>query len=419
MGFASTWLESGTLFPELIKEAPDNETGIIVIVPAFDEPQINDLLNSLAQCSEPDCKVEIIIVVNAPANASKTSLDNNIIVIKNTESWNKENKYFFRLFLIDLGQPSIPGWGVGLARKAGMDEAVRRFNFIDNPDGVIVNLDADCRVRKNYFLSIYSELLKRRERKACSIYFEHPVSGKEYSDEIYTSVIQYELHLRYYFQALSYTGFPYVFHTVGSIIAVKSLAYVRAGGMNRRQAGEDFYFVQKLVPAGGYFNLNSTTVYPSPRISLRVPFGTGPIIGRMVTKGEKSFMTYNLMAFKELHFIFGIIEKLYCCNLKQYEDFYRDLPTGLRSFLAEKEWISKITEIKRNTSGLISFRKRFFGWFNMFKVVKYLNYVHNSTFEKIPVDIAAYELLKYMGRNFDRKKPDDLLLYYRELEKNS
>ncbi len=35
---------------------------------------------------------------------------------------------------------------------------------------------------------------------------------------------------------------------VGSALAVKALQYVKAGGMNRKQAGEDFYFVQKLVP---------------------------------------------------------------------------------------------------------------------------------------------------------------------------
>jgi len=42
--------------------------------------------------------------------------------------------------------------------------------------------------------------------------------------------------------------------------------------MNRKQAGEDFYFIQKLMPLGGYFALNSTAIYPSPRESSRVPF---------------------------------------------------------------------------------------------------------------------------------------------------
>ncbi len=70
--------------------------------------------------------------------------------------------------------------------------------------------------------------------------------------------------------------------------------------MNRRQAGEDFYFIQKLVPAGGYFNLNLTTVFPSPRISSRVPFGTGVTISRMAEAGDDIFLSYNFKAFMEL-----------------------------------------------------------------------------------------------------------------------
>ena len=48
MGFDSSWLESGALFPVLIDEAPDSSTGIIVVVPAFDEPSILQLLDSLS-----------------------------------------------------------------------------------------------------------------------------------------------------------------------------------------------------------------------------------------------------------------------------------------------------------------------------------------------------------------------------------
>ena len=43
MGFASAYLEERALFPELIKEAPDKNTGIIVVVPAYDEPGISKI----------------------------------------------------------------------------------------------------------------------------------------------------------------------------------------------------------------------------------------------------------------------------------------------------------------------------------------------------------------------------------------
>lgn len=418
MGFASAWLEDRAIFPELIKEPPDKLTGIIVVIPAFDEPGISRLLDSLALCTEPKCKVEVVIVVNAPADASEECIYNNKLTIRNIESWKKENRNcFFRLFAF-TAESSVRGWGVGLARKTGMDEAVRRFSSIDNPEGVILNLDADCLVEKNYFVSIYNDLLIRKERAACSIYFEHPVSGNDFQESVYKSITLYELHLRYYFQGLAYSGFPYVFHTVGSAIAVKALHYVKAGGMNRRQAGEDFYFIQKLVPAGGYFSLNSTTVYPSPRASFRVPFGTGASIGKLANETGSSLLTYNFMAFKDLRTFFAGNEKYFNCSIEELNEYYKLLPEGLRLFSDEKEWIEKMREISINTSGVVSFKKRFFGWFNMFRIVKYLNYVHQDYFKKTAVEVSAFELLDAIGINAGSKNPGELLSLYRALEKN-
>jgi hypothetical protein len=420
MGFASTYLKERTLFPEKIKEAPDRETGIIIVVPAYNEPGINKLLDSLALCDVPECKVEVIIVINAPDSATAGSIANNKKTLINIESWKKKNfNCFFRLFAFLIEQSAIAGWGVGLARKTGMDEALRRFDRINKPDGVILNLDADCIVEKNYLLAIYSGLSRKSDRAACSIYFEHPVTGNNYPESIYKYITFYELHLRYYLQGLAYSGFPYVFHTVGSAIAVKALVYVKAGGMNRRQAGEDFYFIQKLVPAGGYLNLNSTTVYPSPRISARVPFGTGASIGKLSSDKSSTFLTYNIQAFKELHIFFKLTDAFFECKPEKLPTLFSLIPESLRLFLDEKEWIEKMTEIKNNTSGIISFKKRFFGWFNMFRIVKYLNFVHPDLFEKKPVDVAALELLETRGIILKSKDPADLLLVYREMEKNA
>jgi len=419
MGFASTWLEERALFPELINEAPDKQTGIIVVVPAYNEPGICKLLDSLILCSEPICKVEIIIVVNAPENAEKESIENNKLTIKNIESWKKENNNcFFRLFAF-IVEPSVSGWGVGLARKTGMDEAVRRFNQLNKPDGIILNLDADCIVESNYFVSICSELLYKKDRTACSIYFEHPLSGNDFEDKIYKYISLYELHLRYYFQGLAFSGFPYVFHTVGSAIAVKALSYVKAGGMNRRQAGEDFYFIQKLVPAGGYFNLNSTVVYPSPRASSRVPFGTGASIGKLTGENSKTLLTYNFLAFRELRLFFGMSEKFYQSNSDELSEYYKSFPPGIKSFLVKNEWVEKMTEIRNNTTNLLSYEKRFFGWFNMFKIVKYLNHVSQEIFDKKPVPESASDLLDAIGIPLNSKDPVDLLLCYRAMEKNN
>jgi len=116
MGFASSWLKDRALFPELIKEAPSADTGIIVVVPSFDEPGITGLLDSLASCVEPACNVEVIVIVNAPDGADVQSLKNNRISIINSEIWKKEHSdCFFDLYVIDGSSIRSAGWSVGLA----------------------------------------------------------------------------------------------------------------------------------------------------------------------------------------------------------------------------------------------------------------------------------------------------------------
>ena len=418
MGFATAWLEERTIFPELIAETIDNQTGIIVVVPAYNEPGISILLDSLATCTVPDCKVEIIIIVNAPVDADEESIRNNDKCITRIESWKKKNKKcFFRLFVFNAGQPSFDKWGVGLARKTGMDEALRRFNSIKKPEGVIVSLDADCTVEKNYFTSICDNLLKKKEHTACSIYFEHPISGSEHPEKIYKYITLYELHLRYYLQSLKFSCFPYAFHTVGSAIAVKAGQYIKAGGMSRRQAGEDFYFIQSLVQTGGYFSLNTTAIYPSPRESFRVPFGTGPAITRLMDDTSDQLLTYNIDAFKELRQLFCTAQNLFKCNSSEVQEFYNALPAGLKKFIDKKEWLSGINEMNKNSSAKGTFIKRFFGWFNMFKIVKYLNNAHAVIFKKQPVADAASQMLSLTGNKFSSNDPNQLLMFYRSLEK--
>jgi len=418
MGFASTWLNERALFPQIINEAPDKQTGIIVVVPSYNEPDIVRLLESLILCEKPDCKVEVIIVVNAPEDASEECIKNNRQTISDVDSWKKEHSdCFFRLFAF-IADSSIKGWGVGMARKTGMDEAVRRFNSLNKPEGIVLNLDADCKVAQNYFVSVYNEFLRRKEGSACSIYFEHPLEGNDFPGSVYDSIAQYELHLRYYYQALAYSGFPWIFHTVGSAIAVRALPYIKAGGMNRKQAGEDFYFIQKLLPAGGYFTLNSTTVYPSPRPSFRVPFGTGASIEKLSKEQSFVFLTYNMQSFIELKAYFSMIKDFFDCKAEELSDYYDNLPDGIRLFSDKTEWIEKLTEIKNNTSGRDSFKKRFFGWFNMFRIVKYLNFVHSEMFEKQPVMVSASVLLNTIGVDLKSEDSVELLRYFRKLERS-
>jgi hypothetical protein len=418
MGFASAYLSGRTVFPQLIQERPDPGTGLIIVIPAYNEPQVTDVLDSLSECTPPGCGIEVIIVVNSPLLASPCERELQKVTIGNILSWKYDHPgSFFRLHAIDSTELEPVDWAVGLARKTGMDEAVRRFDQVGKPDGVIVSLDADCRVEAGYLAEICNQLYKINGRSGCSVYFEHPLKGEAFPDNYYSAITRYELHLRYYFQGLSFTGFPWVHHTVGSAIAVKALAYVKAGGMNRRKAGEDFYFVQKLVQGGGYFNLNTTAVYPSPRASGRVPFGTGATIGRLTGIRGEVMLTYNIEAFRDLKRLFSLVSQELLYNSADETCLHASLPESVRSFISGEEWSRRIREIRMNTSGEKSFAKRFYSWFNMFMIVKYMNSVHRGFYKKLPVGEAASELLAEIGHKSELKDPSDLLEQFRGLER--
>ena len=414
MSFASAYIEKNTLFPQLIDEKPEADTGIIVVIPSYDEPDINKVIDSLTQAEKPECNVEVIVVVNAPQNASLCSLEQNRNTLSDIESRKNDKNIWFRLFSLDIKPGVIQGWGVGLARKTGMDEALRRFCAINNRFGIITNLDADCRVEKNYFTTIYNQFYKHKNLNACSIYFEHDITGNEFSELEYRNILQYELHMRYFLQGLKFTGCPWGFHTIGSSMAVRAEQYAFQGGMNRRQAGEDFYFIQKMISAGGYFSLNTTTVYPSSRTSFRVPFGTGTAMAKLSKESDSQFMTYNPATFSDLHTLFGMLNLLYdkSCN-------YDAIPDSVKLYIDKNEWEQKIIEIRENTANEQAFRKRFFNWFNMFKIVQYLNTVHQKLFYKMPVVLAAADFLQNIQVVYTGNSPEDLLNYYRGLEKRN
>ncbi|MEZ4848575.1 MAG: hypothetical protein R3B93_08135 [Bacteroidia bacterium] len=87
----------------------------------------------------------------------------------------------------------------------------------------------------------------------------------------------------------------HAFHCVGSSMAVRSIAYQKRGGMNRRKAGEDFYFLQKFIAEGTLAELSTTKVIPSPRASEKVPFGTGRAIKKLAGKMARKNIWRNFI----------------------------------------------------------------------------------------------------------------------------
>nr|MCU0409240.1 hypothetical protein [Bacteroidales bacterium] len=108
---------------------------------------------------------------------------------------------------------------------------------------------------------------------------------------------------------------------------------------------------------------------------------------------------------------------LYRLEMKDTGSFYSLLPAGIRHFIPESDWTAKLIEIKMNTGDLRTFRKRFFEWFNMFQVVKYMNHVHRSLFRTEPVEKCSSDLLLELGISTGTSGAGKLLAKYRELDR--
>ena len=368
--------------PRLVKEPPFN-TKLIVVIPCFNEPQILATLDSLYSCETPECHVEIIIVLNHAENSPEEIKTFNHFTLNAIEEWikvhTKESISFLLIKAFDLPKKIS---GVGLARKIGMDEAVRRFEKLHDKKGVIVCIDADCRCDANYLLEIYQFYKAHPEANVALVHFEHPLKG-ELNPDIYEGITNYELHLRYYKNALEFAQFPFSYHTIGSCITVTSDAYQKQNGMNKRKAGEDFYFLQKLFPLGNIYNINTTTVYPSPRASDRVPFGTGKAINNYLQNKDQDYFTYNPKTFYDLKTFLGKLKYIY--EQKKIESALNELPLSIKRFLPTIDFINNVLKIKENSSSFYHFTKAFYQWFNGFAVLKYVHFARDNFYEDINI----------------------------------
>jgi len=388
--FANRYLEKNRV-PALIPQNPDPEFGISVVIPCFREPEVLKTLESLFACRLPDAKVEVILLINHSENASDETKNLNLTTKKEADQWisthPKAGLIFFAAGPVVLKKK----WaGAGLARKSGMDEAIRRFNLKNKPDGILVSLDADTLVEKNYLVEIEHWFKQNPDKVGATIAFSHQTEGL---DGKHLEGIQlYEKYMDYYKNALGFTGYPYPMFTVGSAFAVKAEAYVKRGGMNRRQAGEDFYFLQNLVQIGPVGEITGTTVHPSARLSDRVPFGTGPVLQKWMKGEEDLSKTYNLKAFADLKQFFDVNHLFYKISEEQYEDWIKKLPAPVELFLKEDNFRLEISDLNKNCSSPETFQNRFFQKFNAFKILKFLNFSHEKYYQKADLAAQIYQL---------------------------
>ena len=397
-----SYLKRNSFAAKQLYEPCQNGLFTVIVIPVFNEPSILTSLKCLQNCSTTNKPVEIISVVNFSEKADEATKAYNrntftqiqAFAEKHNTGHSSTNLRFRTIIAANLPKKHA---GVGLARKIGMDEAVRRLIMSEQPNGIIAGFDADSECSPNYLQAIEQRFTEAPKLNGVSIRFEHPLVGNQFEDLVYTRVSQYELYLRYYIRAQRIAGHPFAFQTVGSSFAVRAQAYCKQGGMNRRQAGEDFYFLQKIIALGRFTEMNEACVYPSPRPSDRVPFGTGAAITKGLLSDNPNYMVYKFEAFLLLKDFIGKTDSFFTDN-ETTEVIIEQLNPVVKEWLVANDFDKNLSEIRNNSSDLKHFRKRYFAWFNAFKVLKFLNFAHETLFTEVDVIEACNELLNYQNQ---------------------
>ncbi len=294
---------------------------ILISVPSLNEhAYLPLLLEDLRMQSYTDFK--LFVCVNNPDDwwrdeAKRSKCENNLRTIEYLRSVEG-----LSITVIDRSSPGL-GWkekqkGVGYARK-------ELFEAIDkeaSDNDIVISLDADTRIGQDYISSVRKLFFKNSKALLLANPYYHKLTG---DDRIDRAILRYELYMRYYLLNLIKIRSPYSFTALGSAISFKTAGYRKISGITPREAGEDFYFVNRMRKAGNILTSNDECVYPSARESDRVPFGTGPAVTKGLAGDWESYPFYDQEAFSRIGETYRLLPEL----------FRADVPTPVDGFISE------------------------------------------------------------------------------------
>ena len=306
-------------------DALAGDFGHVLVIPAYGEGQsLFDALGSVPQGPAGDTLIVVVLNARAdsPAAGPRGERGRPPAARRGRDGARRElaasppDRRAFR-WLTESSSSSIApppghflpeGQGVGLARKIGNDFALALHAA--RPDRLA--LDPQHGRRRHP-----PQRLLRPDRDAARIepgnaaavyFFEHRFAEDA---DLAEAARLYEISLRYYTLGLAWAGSPYAYEAMGSCIAVRPAAYAAVRGFPKKNAAEDFYFLNKLAKVGAIERLAGAPLLLDGRVSDRVPFGTGRALGDLVTKprARSGFRLYHPVVFAHVAAWLSVLER--------------------------------------------------------------------------------------------------------------
>ncbi|MCK5805193.1 MAG: hypothetical protein KAI66_20350 [Lentisphaeria bacterium] len=395
-----------------------------VVIPCYAEADFLPATIRSLQCCKVDMgtQVAVLVVVNnrAPAmlqtHAECEAYRQNLAMLQFLRD--EASSSSLPILWIDAASEgnALPAkGGVGMARKLGCDSVLATVrNHTKDTElserlrkTVLLHLDADTLVEPNYFAAA-DELLA----SGCpggAIRFAHEPAD---TPEGQRAIDCYELYIHHYTQALRWARSPYAFHTVGSTMVCTLEGYLRADGVSaKRQAGEDFYFMQQLAKTGGVATLRKTCVHPSSRLSDRVPFGTGPRLRQAVHGDAPDFSVYPLRAI-------AVVRRLLAAVCEHPESnaaglFERCECPEAEDFLEAKRFTEVWRGFQRQFKTPQDRIRAFHNWFDGLATFRLVNHL-TTAWGALPLMDGWRELFEAIGEPSPPSTREDLLQWCRQ-----
>ncbi len=392
----------------------------VIVIPAIAEyDNIKVLLKSLSENNPAFFPSSLILFVinNSPVSGDEIKKDNlssinllrSIIDANNNGDFSREIiNSGLQIGLIDASSKgkelNTKQAGVGLARKVGMDLSLTIFDYSKDTIKLIICLDADCTVSQTYLTNTINDFNKT-DRSVAVVNYEHPVDG---TDDYDAAIICYEIFLRYYVAGLIFAGSDYAFHSIGSTMMCDHNAYMKIGGMNKRKAAEDFYFLEKLAKIYPINKIDSAIVYPSKRSSWRVPFGTGQRVTRFLSKTQDEYLLFDPAVFEILKEWLEIYNSDAISDPQKILSQAKEIHTELYNFLLQNNYPKQWEKILSNTKSGRQLTHQRKIWFDGFKTLKLIHHLRDTAFPKINMFDALDMLFLKLGINksIDRDEAD-------------
>ncbi|MDY0191205.1 MAG: hypothetical protein RBR22_10765 [Desulfuromonas sp.] len=388
-----------------------NPCSIAVVIPALGEgAQLWATLNSIATNPLPLLhKTVVAVVINSRADSAPSLIKQNLIDLKylqrhssnplsthqnRPDSDKKLNFAALRLAWVDATSdnrqlPSKNG-GVGLARKIGCELMLPQLD----KQGVLVQLDADTRVDQQY-LGAISSAFASTTCQAAVISYKHQDSA---SSKERNAIQHYELYMRCHALGLRLAGSPYAYHSIGSTIACSKKAYLKAGGMNCRSAGEDFYFLQQLAKTSGVQRISATVVHPAARISQRTPFGTGQVIHERCTSNSEQLF-YAPQCYQLLHRWLKLISNNLDNSGAELLAQARTINSDLACFIEQQNFAAVWQRLSATHRTHQRRLHAFHEWFDALKTLRCIKHLSVCTYPMANASHHVPPLLRMAGLN--------------------